>query len=98
MHNDSKHNDSTNLSAALSRRSLLLQGIICAAAVPTAFAVGTNAAMAAKLPQASVSYRPKPNGTKKCSNCMLFEPPNACKSVAGNISPNGWCSIWRAKS
>ena len=82
----------------VSRRSLLLQGVACATGVATVLAIETSTAMAAKLPPASVSYRPTPNGNKKCSNCLLFQPPNACKSVAGNISPNGWCSIWRAKS
>ena len=84
-------------SKELSRRSILLHGLACATAVSAAFAASTNAAMANKLPQTAVSYRPTPNGGKKCSECALFEPPKACKNVAGDISPDGWCLLWRAK-
>lgn len=90
MNNELKQNPTE-----VSRRSMLLQGIACAAGVATILAANTNAALANKLPQSAVSYRPNPNGDKKCSNCVLFQPPNACKSVAGAISPNGWCTIWR---
>jgi High potential iron-sulfur protein len=81
----------------LSRRSMLLQGLACASVVSVAFAASTDAAMAAKLPQTAVSYRNSPNAGKKCSECALFEPPNACKNVAGDISPEGWCLLWRTK-
>lgn len=81
----------------LSRRSVLLRGFACATAASAAFAASTNAAMASKLPQTAVNYRSTPNAGKKCSDCALFEPPNACKNVAGDISPNGWCLLWRAK-
>lgn len=79
----------------VSRRTVLLQGVACAAGVATIFVTDINAAQAAKLPQASAGYRSKPNGDRKCSNCKLFEPPNACKSVAGVISPDGYCSLYR---
>lgn len=82
-------------SAKLSRRSVLLQGVACAAGVATIIVTDINSAKAAKLPQVSANYRPKPNGDRQCSNCKLFEPPNACKSVAGEISPQGWCSLYR---
>lgn len=81
----------------LSRRSMLLEGFACATGIAAALAAGTNVAMAAKLPQKAVSYRDTPNAGKKCSDCALFEPPKGCKNVAGDISPNGWCLLWRAK-
>jgi hypothetical protein len=84
-------------SKRLSRRSILLHGLVCASAASATLAASTNAAMAAKLPQTAVSYRPTPNAGKKCGECALFEPPNACKNVAGDISPDGWCVLWRAK-
>lgn len=81
-----------------SRRSVLLQGIGAACVAGVGMVSAERAARAqSKLPQAAVSYRPKPNGDKKCSTCALFEPPNACKNVAGDISPDGWCLLWRAK-
>ena len=30
--------------------------------------------------------------------CNLFVAPNSCKSVAGDIAPTGWCSIWVKKA
>lgn len=30
----------------------------------------------------------------KCKKCLWWVDPNTCKTVEGNISPNGWCAIW----
>lgn len=30
----------------------------------------------------------------KCRKCRFWIEPNACTVVNGEISPNGWCSIW----
>ncbi len=81
--------------AGQTRRAVLLRGVAGAAAVAAMITVNVNEAKAAKLPQKSVNYQPTPKGAAKCSNCSLFEPPKSCKSVAGVISPNGWCSIYR---
>jgi len=89
--------ESDRASGKLSRRSALLEGLACATGIAAVLAAGTNAAMASKLPQTAVSYRAKPNGDRKCSNCSLFEPPHSCKSVAGDISADGWCLLWRKK-
>lgn len=79
----------------LSRRSLLLNGVSCAAGVATILTTGADRALAAQLPKSAVGYQGKPHGNQKCSNCALFQPPHSCKSVAGTISPNGWCRIYR---
>ena len=83
--------------AKVSRRRVLLQGAACVTGIGAILAASTDAALANKLPQSAVNYRPKPNGSKQCSNCALFEPPRACKNVAGDISPDGWCVLWRTK-
>lgn len=88
-------NQSENSSTKVSRRSVLLQGAVCAAGVATIIAADINSAKAAKLPQKSAGYQATPKGDRDCSGCKLFEPPNACKSVDGVISPKGWCSLWR---
>ena len=88
---------SEHSSDKLSRRSALLEGLACVTGVAAVLAAGTDAAMASKMPQKAVAYRATPNGDKKCSNCALFEPPKSCKNVAGDISPDGWCLLWRAK-
>ena len=48
----------------------------------------------AKIKPALVGYQDSPKDGHDCKGCKLFEPPNACKSVDGVISPNGWCKLW----
>jgi hypothetical protein len=52
----------------------------------------------AKVPQNAVSYQDKPKGTQRCDGCSLFQPPSACKTVEGEISPQGWCSLFTKKT
>lgn len=85
--------DKTN--DGLSRRSVLLQGVACAAGAATILTVAAEPAMASKLPKAAVGYQSHPQGNEKCSECALFIKPHSCKSVAGAIDPNGWCHIFR---
>lgn len=88
--------DETNgAKTPLSRRSLLRRGIARAAGVAALLGISLGKARAAKFSQKAVFYRPQPSLGQKCSNCLLFERPHACRSVAGYISPNGWCVIWR---
>jgi hypothetical protein len=58
--------------------------------------LGVSAAHAAEASPGSVGYRSSPKGDQNCANCKLFVSPNACKSVSGEISANGWCRIWKA--
>jgi High potential iron-sulfur protein len=84
-------------STSLSRRSLL-QGAACAGSAATILAVTANRAAAAKMKQSAVGYTgssPKPG--QNCANCGPFQPPNACRIVEGNISPQGWCKVWQRK-
>ena len=57
-----------------------------------AFAQGDS-----KAAQNLVQYRNKPNGAAKCSGCVNFVAPNACKVVAGKIEPEGWCLLYVPK-
>jgi hypothetical protein len=60
-----------------------------------------SAAQAApkKVSQASVQYQTQPKGEQKCSNCMNFiAESNTCKLVDGQVSPEGWCSLWAKKA
>lgn len=57
------------------------------------------AAEAKKVPQASVQYQTKPKGEQMCSTCMNFiAESKTCKLVEGNISPQGWCTLWAKKA
>lgn len=85
-------------SARISRRSVLLQGVLCATGVATILATTVDSAKAAKLPQKSVGYQPTPKGDRECSNCKLFVAPDACEKVAGKISPHGYCLLYQKKA
>ncbi len=78
----------------MSRRSVLLRGAACAAGAATIVVARTNSAKAA-MPKTAVAYQDTPKGDRQCDGCSLFVAPNACKSVAGDISPKGWCMLWR---
>ncbi|MEO6353273.1 MAG: hypothetical protein ABIO19_09585 [Burkholderiaceae bacterium] len=52
-----------------------------------------------KVSQASVQYQAQPKGEQKCSGCLnFFAESNTCKLVDGQISPEGWCSLWTKKA
>ncbi len=80
---------------SLSRRSVLLRGAACAAGAATIVVARVNSATANPMPKTAVAYQDTPKGDRQCSGCSLFVAPNACKNVAGDISPNGWCMLWR---
>jgi hypothetical protein len=42
---------------------------------------------AAKMAQKAAQYQDTPKGDQQCSNCSLFQKPNACTLVDGEISP-----------
>lgn len=71
--------------------------ILTAAGASVAWIALSKAAKADdKVAQSAVQYQDKPNGDKRCAKCQSFIPgasggDGACKIVAGNISPNGYC-------
>jgi len=68
------------------------------AAAPAASADSSTPA-AAKVSQASVQYQTQPKGDQKCSLCQHFiAESNTCKLVEGQISPEGWCTLWAKKA
>ena len=54
----------------------------------------TRAEAADKMTRAQAGYQDTPNGIYSCSLCSLFEAPNACKVVEGEISKDGWCKAF----
>jgi High potential iron-sulfur protein len=83
-------------SRAFSRRIVLLQSAGCAAGAAAGLILATRQA-AAKMSQPSVAYQDTPKGDQECSNCSLFQEPDACTLVDGKISPAGWCKFWVKK-
>jgi hypothetical protein len=82
-----------NKPSDLSRRTVLVAVVGAAPLLPL---MGGSAE--AKMAQSSVKYQDSPKDGKRCDGCKLFVAPNACKSVAGDISPSGWCALWVKKA
>jgi hypothetical protein len=68
-----------------------------------AFAGGVSAALgltasragaSEKMTRQQAQYQDTPNGIYSCGMCTLFERPNACKVVEGEISNDGWCKAF----
>ena len=83
----------------VSRRRLLRGGIVaaCAASAAVALIAVEARAETRKMSQKQASYQPTPKGHAACNRCTLFIAPSGCQVVEGNISPNGWCSLFVAK-
>jgi hypothetical protein len=78
-------------------RRVMLTGtalVLGSAAVVTAV---EQARAQQKISQANAKYQSTPKGDQRCDGCVNFQPPNACKFVEGDISPNGWCSLYAPK-
>jgi hypothetical protein len=83
--------DKTNAS----RRNLLRGGLTILAGTVLASTVAR--ADDDKVDPSSVQYQNTPNNGQKCSTCVNFVAPNACKVVSGTINPNGWCVAYAPK-
>ena len=86
----------TKTSGAISRR-IVLGGAAVIGVGAVCGLTATRAQAQSKQKQAEVQYQNSPKGADKCSGCALFAPPNACQGVEGEISPEGWCSIYTPK-
>ena len=77
-----------------SRRKVLVSLISSA---PLAVLSVGGAAAGPKVAQSAAHYQPTPKEGQACAACYLFLSPNHCKFLAGEISPSGWCRLWKAK-
>ena len=85
-----------NDQAAHSRRRML-QVAAAGTGALLAVALTEPAGAASKVAKTAVAYQPQPKGAARCDNCVQWQAPAACKLVAGDISPSGWCSIYFKK-
>ena len=68
-------------------------------AAPATSAGSAAPAATSKVSPESVQYQGQPKGEQKCSGCLNFvAESNTCKVVAGQVSPEGWCSLWAKKA
>ena len=66
---------------------------------PATSAGSAAPAATSKVSPASVQYQAQPKGEQKCGSCLNFvAESNTCKLVAGQVSPEGWCSLWAKKA
>jgi hypothetical protein len=79
-----------------SRRIIIVRSVACAAGAVSLLAPVTDAT--AKMAQKAVEYQDTPKNDQECSNCSLFQEPNSCTIVDGEISPKGWCKFWAKKT
>ena len=79
-----------------SRRSVLQAVLLTSAGILTgrAQAQPSDHDATDKMTKARAEYQDTPNGIYSCAICTLFVPPNACKVVAGEVSPDGWCKAF----
>jgi hypothetical protein len=56
--------------------------------------VGASENASDKMTRQQAQYQDTPNGIYSCGMCTLFERPNACKVVEGEISNDGWCKAF----
>ncbi|HUA54748.1 MAG TPA: high-potential iron-sulfur protein [Candidatus Sulfotelmatobacter sp.] len=75
-------------------RRALLRAVALGATAGLARAAAAQTTAPAKLTKAEADYQDSPKDIRMCATCQLFEPPNACKVVAGAVSPNGWCKLF----
>ena len=81
---------------ALSRR-LLLGSVLALAARLTPAWAEDEVPEADKIPQKDALYQTHPKGPQRCQICLQFNPPNACKIVQGQITPQSWCQYFAAR-
>ncbi|WP_420415285.1 hypothetical protein [Roseibium sp.] len=47
--------------------------------------------------KAEAAHQATPKKRMKCSICTSFVYPDACKSLKGPVSENGWCKLYSSK-
>jgi len=75
-----------------SRRSIIRAIVTGVPAAALLLASRTSAAE--KMTRQQAEYQDTPSGIYNCGMCTLFEKPNACKVVEGEISTDGWCKAF----
>jgi hypothetical protein len=90
-------NSDGNNCQRISRR-VVLTGAALALGAPAAVTVVSQVTAQEKISQADAKYQGTPKGDQRCDGCILFQPPNACKVVQGEISPSGWCQLFVKKT
>jgi hypothetical protein len=76
----------------LSRRSII--GTVAKAIAASSMFAAIAARASDKMTRKQAEYQDTPNGIYSCGLCSLFEAPNGCKVVEGEVSKDGWCKAF----
>ena len=76
----------------LSRRSVI--GAVARAIATSPLFARSPRAAADKMTRKQAEYQDTPNGIYSCGLCSLFEAPNGCKVVEGEVTKDGWCKAF----
>ncbi len=89
-----------SLDAPVSRRQLFPTFAGAMSAIAAVITLGTSEVAYAqtKMDKKTAKYQDNPNNGQICSECRFFQPPKSCQVVDGDISPNGWCSLFAKKT
>lgn len=89
-----------SLGAPVSRRQLFstFAGVMSAIAAVITLGTSEVAYAQTKMDKKTAKYQDNPNNGESCSQCRFFQPPKSCQVVDGDISPNGWCSLFAKKT
>jgi hypothetical protein len=82
-------------STQFTRRRILIS--LIGSAPIAALSVG-GAGAGPKVAQSAGHYQPTPKEGQACAGCYAFLAPDHCQLLAGEISPSGWCRLWKAKA
>jgi hypothetical protein len=76
----------------MSRRGLF--GAVARASAALSLFKAVAARGSDKMTRKQAEYQDMPNGIYSCGLCSLFEAPNGCKVVEGEVSKDGWCKAF----
>lgn len=88
----------SNQQRDISRRKFLKLSGCAAALIPAAMIATDRVAAQGKASKEAVQYQDSPKNGDKCVDCQFFTAPNGCQVVEGDISPDGWCSLYVKKA
>jgi hypothetical protein len=87
-------NPSKNELSPMSRRTMLVGGVVAAAA---SLQATTYANATARVSKSAVHFQTVSNGAKNCGSCKNSIVPSACRFVEGPVSSDDYCWIWLSK-
>ena len=81
--------------AQMNRRASLGRSLALAAA---ALAWPGASRAQQKMSKEAAQYQNSPKGNQRCADCRFFIEGGSCRLVEGEISPDGWCTLFQPKA